>query len=178
MLLHGSLFASHITQHVKSASYSLQFPVVLGCSPGSWPPLPLCSGPALSSAWSCRPLPRLAFFLSSSQMKALPGQGLLASPPSAALQFVLRVWSAHLEPGTGKDCSTKVAQVRTDSQKTLVSEPTVSGPLPSTSDTLPFLRSLIAFNFYGKIYSQWEIMKIQVKKMKDQLQFGYGKKRI
>lgn len=92
-------------------------------------------------------------------MKALPGQGLLGSPPSAALQFVLRVWSAHLEPGTGKDCSTKVAQVHTDSQETLVSEPTVSGPLPSTSDMLPFLRSLIAFNFYGKIYSRWEIMK-------------------
>ena len=88
------------------------------------------------------------------------------------------MWSAHLEPGTGKDCSTNVAQVRTDSQETLVSEPTVSSPLPSTSDMLPFLRSLITFNFYGKIYSQWEIVKTQVNKMKDQLQFGYGKEMI
>lgn len=44
------------SQHVKSTSYSFQFPVVLGWSPGSWPPLPPCSGLALSSAWSCRPL--------------------------------------------------------------------------------------------------------------------------
>lgn len=129
LLLHGSLFASHITtceEHFLQPSVSCcvrMKPRLLATSPTMfWASPVLCL--ELSPSF-----PRLAFFLGSSQMKPLLRQGLLASSPSGhSSQFVLCVWSAHLEPGTGKDCSTNVAQVRTDSQETLVSEPTVSGP--------------------------------------------------
>ena len=103
--------------------------------------------------------PRLAFFLGSPQMKPLLGRAcwpLLLQATLHSLYCVCGLLTWSLEQA--RTAALMWPRSAPTLRKHLCMNP-VSGPPPSTSDMLPFLRSLITFNFYGKICSRWEIVK-------------------